>query len=537
MSSLQYNKATDEFQLVELEPATLKPPRELTALDYITFVLGARDYNYIFNENKLRLDNEVTSLYPICSFEMLHFIIYLLTKLDPVANHIFDFKKDKKYGVYSQVFHDTVQSVYKKFPLPSVEFIIEGGVKRRRKNIEFIYNDEDKGHLAYNLNNREFSYLRLHSKPRLLQNYFPHTPTYLNKLANLAQKQDTLYIKYSNKEVKKIKELGHFKMEILLYLPRFYFNSYSRLWEITSKISTIGNILKMKNSDNPYEFNTSKNLLFTKLDKQKMYLSTGIDYELGETFRSNLKEYFDKIGAQVEIAPGDLTDIFVGKRREEPITDIYELNEFMIKSILVRRAPNDPINTPVNNTNGVYLLNKGIGRLRLWVTDEIYEGARDDYLYTSTRFLKVKNKKLGVPAIIDYDSPYLLNKKIIELIDMIYDKHPVHRVIKYADIYTRLFNQFGNNVIWFLLGAHLDTDFDLEQCLQNKELLKSRNGKKGHRLPDTLFEKFEELITYHEKHLVVLLTRMIKHNYYSKSRKEYMLDKFKILPDSRQIHP
>ncbi len=43
----------------------------------------------------------------------------------------------------------------------------------------------------------------------------------------------------------------------------------------------------------------------------------------------------------------------------------------------------------------------------------------------------------------------------MDLVDRIYGKHEVHHIIKYAQIYTRLFSHLGNRGAWLILGAEL----------------------------------------------------------------------------------
>lgn len=329
-----------------------------------------------------------------------------------------------------------------------------------------MYYSKDE-HITYNLNNRELSELRLALKPRL-NNWYTN-----EMLCTLGFSR-----KLGFRNAGQLK----FKKEVLLYLPRFYFNVYSRYHEVTRKVASINQLKFMADTTNLHEYERASfhNPLFSKIEKQKLYFSTGMDETQALEFLKGL-----------DISYEELKSRLTGEGREEPITDIYELNEFMIKSILVRRPPTSAINSPSNRTNGVYLLNKGVGKFRQLVLTEIMKGANFEYIHVTDKFIEIKyggllkgrkkntkRKRLPVNEIVDFNNkPTLLNQRFVDLIDKVYAKYPIHRVLKFAQVYVRLFNQFGNNGVYYLLG----TEFD---CLDYTKFLGNISS----------FRKFEEML-------------------------------------------
>lgn len=429
-------------------------------IDYLTLIIGARDIKYLLSDNKNILDNENTSLYPIYSQFMLQFILYLLTFHFPFLGTMFDFKPHRKYGVFSQTFHDILFNMYNKRPILHTHYTDLRNVKPSN---------------TYSFANRMFETLQM---PKFI---IP------KRYLSIENNDDKLYVKDNIKSITKYNEknkpynmtqlIGPFKTDVLLYLTQFYFNYYNEYYEDLIKTGR-----RIKDH-------------FTYIDKQKMTLDIGVDEELIEKISANIRLFH---GKEVKIKNLKLYCRDYGFWDNEK-----ELHEFFLKSILIRRNPKHRLNTRLNRTNGIYLLPKGAGRFKELLKGEILRnGKLENYIDITPKLLYIhlKNnphpKKGALIKHLDFknNKPFLLDSKFIELANLIYKNHPLHRFVFYAQSYTKLFNQYGDKLVFLLLAEYFPTYFNFNlfknRAVRRTEYHITNRRKEGSKMS---FECFERL--------------------------------------------
>ncbi len=473
MSIITYNDITGDFELGST--STVRDKFTAKPLDYLILIIGARDYRYIMDNNHI-LDNEVTSLYPIISYPILQFILFMMSFKNDYIRHIFNFRKDRIHGIYSDFFFKCINSMYKEYPIPKPtgfrNIILD---TRFNKGFRF-YHDDTIMNMVYNFSNRPFTFLTLPLK------------FVLSPVVNCTKQGDPRYIKlfckntnvltwqkYASKLRLNFKDLEFaFKNDVLEFLPRFYFNRYNQYHDIMIKKGTAGII---KNSTDMLLTREDQMNFMTRTDLYKKNINIEINKELADGYVLQKKTLDKKLGIKTDVE--EIKQRLFHKLKEEKykrIKAVDELDEFYIKSIIIRRSPRARINTYLNSTNGIYLLHNGVARFKeLLFMEMLYHRKKinNNNIKMSDRSFKIydgKTTNITPSEIIDLDNrPYLLSNKIMKLVDSMY-RYELHGLLKYAEIYARFFNYLGNDVMYFILGTELAnyTGFKFERYLEKK---------------------------------------------------------------------
>ena len=340
----------------------------LSVLDYIIMVVGAaNDYNYLIKKNRYVLDNEVTGIKALPSYFTVMFILYMISLKNPYIKELFAFRKSRRYGIMSDPFIDALNSVYKKYPLPYTWYAHH----YNKLESEFLFHDDIKKMAAFNLGSRPFTFLSVRKKEILPQQIYG-----------------------------KEKSVGN-KIDVLLTLPRFYYNYYHSI------------INKDKATTN------------------KMNINFQIPEE---NIRMIMKETGLSIERIKEIMKGDI-------ERKKPMS-VDEVEEFFLKSIAIRYKRRKP--------RGIYLLRNGVARFREIVFHQSNIPSNNDILNMDTFHLD--GKKIGFKDMVDLDNkPYLLKKSFMDRIDKYYRKNSF---IKYIEVYAALFGNHEHTA-YYVLGKYL----------------------------------------------------------------------------------
>jgi hypothetical protein len=552
--SIAYNRITDDFEKIETSTATnlIGSKFILRPLDYILLILGARDYSYIMDSSHM-LDNEVTSLYPIASYHMLQFILFMLSFKNAYIRHLFNFRKDKKTGVASEIFFKCISWVYSKYQIPkSTDFSTTVIYTRRNRGFRF-YHTENTINMVYNFSSRPFAFLVMPFK------------FLLNPRSNIKRKKkggDPIYIElFCNKTSMltwplyapklKLSNLSDiefaFKNDVLEYLPRFYYNRYDQYHHILIKKGTAG---RTGSGGGNSAFNKFGNELtreeqtnfMTRTDLNKKNIGIEISEELADGYILQRKMLDKKLGLVSKTDEEIAQELFYKLKEEkfERIEKVDELDEFYLKSIIIRRPPTAKINTMLNGTNGVYLLHNGVARFKELLSMEILhhkEKINNDIIKVTQRSIEIRYKKeeggktIYIPfsKVVDMNNkPYLLSNKFMRLVDAVYGgKYELHGLLKYAEIYSRLFNHFGNKIIWFILGTEFKnyTGFNFEKYLDRKK------QKQNNSLRPT-FVNFEALLERPKK-MDFIFKRLKYSNMYSRQREILVRKKFLLPPPAK----
>ena len=501
----------------------------LTPKDYILLVLGARDYNYLMHENTHHmLDNECTSLYPLESHTMLQFILFMVSHKSPRMAHLLKLKKSMVDGVLSTVVKSLVTTKNRKKPLPNS--ITEGDFALLRMPRRFV------------LTPRHFPLQK--TPPVNLNN---HTRLYCGTTEMLTHRQF-----FARIQLDTITDLEHvFKTDVLFFLPRFYFNHYSHIYgELQRKSSVLRTMGLAEPTD--VQGRGLHSSVFSFTDRRKMHLRMQVDDDALKNIHRNTKRFYEKMGQN----PPPLDEKerkrylwHLSSSHEEHITSEQEVHEFLLKSILLRRPPHSAMNTAMNRTNGFYLLKGGVARLRelaymeMLNSPEMVGGKKGlmDLVNIGQRWIEVSGghgktrKRLGIYDIVDMDNrPFLLKQSFMDLLDRIYGRHEVHLLIKYAQVYTRLFNHLGADVALFLLGAELSgyTEFDYARHVE-RYMRWMREEAFVVRHTDFTFQRFEAMMYGGKRRLadndtvadiptnprvVRIMWRMVHHGLYTRER-------------------
>lgn len=369
-------------------------------LKYICLVMGAaRDYDYLIHQNKNVMDNEVTSIHPL-TYPKISFILFILSLQDPYLHHLFSFTKSREYGVYSKSLNDVFDSIENKY---------NKSIRRGR---------------TYSFANREFVYLKM---PHSLS--LTNVPTYTKKddswMYKLFIEGDTRMLRHPHYQPNRLKpkdmiELESiFKEDVLLYMPVFYHNYYLHL-------------------------NTLKGLYISKTDRKKEVLKLGLSDDGKSRLLEKKRKFFESLGSV------DKPQLKYKVQKEIDSED--ELHEFFLKSILVRRNPNERINTRLNNTNGVYLLQRGVALFREAVLQDILSSR----IIPDFSFIDIKERNIFIDkkvksrdSVYDFNSKYLLKEDIHRIIQ--YKYKGLHRLLKYIQIYSHLV--YSDNSCYYLLAT------------------------------------------------------------------------------------
>ena len=295
--------------------------------------------------------------------------------------------------------------------------------------------------------------------------------------------------------------------------------------------------------------------VFSFTDRRKMHLRMQADDDaISKTYTETQKGFTKKWGEIREYPPWMRRKKrylwHLNSSHGEPITSEQEVHEFLLKSILLRRPPHSAMNTAMNRTNGFYLLKGGVARLRELAYMEILNSPAEmvgggkglmDLVNIGQRWIEVSGghgktrKRLGIYDIVDMDNrPFLLKQSFMDLLDRIYGRHEVHLLIKYAQVYTRLFNHLGADVALFLLGAELSgyTEFDYARHVE-RYMRWMREEAFVVRHTDFTFQRFEAMMYGGKRRLadndtvadiptnprvVRIMWRMVHHGLYTRER-------------------
>lgn len=348
---------------------------------YICLVLGsARDYNYLLNENKNIIDNEVTSLYPL-SYTQISFILYLISLKNPYIHHLFLFKKDRKEGIHSERLYRALTR-----------------------------HDKDKLTTTRIFADKKFQYLKMPSKMYLsdVVTVTDNIEENNNNWHTLFLKNDTKMLRYPNIIAKKkfttmLYLESIFKEDVLFYLPVFHYNFYNTY------------IYLSKTDKDKFNFKvelTDEGRARLLLKKQWFYSKLYSDYkEKKVTLKYRVK-------------------------KEEKNIDV--LHEFFLKSILIRRNPFRLLNTVKNRTDGYYILKRGVSVFREMIINDMLKNEKvydDSVLDITSTNIRINGKLTPNKQVYDFkNKSSLINKKIEKLID---DKD-LYTLIKYIQLYARL---------------------------------------------------------------------------------------------------
>ena len=504
-AGIAFDPVTDDVVLGGSEQNIVGAKYVPTEMDCLLLIAGARDYNYLMFENSGHtLDHECTSLFPICSFNMLQFILFLICQKSPRMAHLFRFRKDKEYGVCSDVFHGLV-------------------IKPPRKQLPNSVSERPLEHLkmpTHFLITPQYTLPRTEKSP--ISNRYTRLFLEREGTRMLTNRKYPVRLK-----LEKLVDLEHiFKTDVLFYMPRFYQNHYQNAHDELARVSNILRIMGMADPSNDYEMpRASFSSPISYSDRKKREMRMDLDGDTIAAIHSNIKRFFADLGLKGEIPSlEEETKRYLGILKGEemksvPIVSKSELDEFFLKSILIRRPPHVKINTPANMTNGVYLLKNGVNRFRELVLMEVLNNPEEimgnrsrplrktqkqynimDHVYVGPRSIELrygdrKTKRLKMSEVIDLSNkPFLLSKKFMRLVDRIYGKHEIHHLIKYAQIYTKVFNHMGERGVWFFLGTELadHTDFDYSEYLTR--VARIRAGTHSYTKNQLSFQRFEEMV-------------------------------------------
>lgn len=494
-----YVDSKDNLVIVEEDYSYDKDKAEITALDYLILIIGARDKDYLIENNRNILDNHCTSLFPIYSYNMLSFILYLLTLHFPACYHLFDFKTDRIEGVSSKLFNKLIK-------------------QRQQK--------ENKKFQVYDFASRPFAYLEFPKKGFIISPHYFNLPEKVvqkNKYTNLYIEKNIRVLtdfrtggKFSNM----IPLLSPFKLDVLFYLPRFYKQLYYQKHQYS-----LGKAIQKD---------------WSNIDRQKEIIDMGFTPKQIKKINLKLKDFFEKLGLNSVKCLYNSVD-----RSDSLIYGIEELHEFYLKSILISRHPNLRLNTKKNRTNGVYLLHNGVGRFKELMFDEILgnEDMLDYKISIKEKFIHFKGKETRLFSInktFDFNSKTLLDKKFLRIVNQVYKNLPLHRFVFLAHLYIHLFNQHGDDLVYLLLADRFKTEFNYQRFCERFEKSYTQKIAKGYftfKNFETIFFSSEKKVNHAKKkpgidRFRVLLYYLHHHNLFTAEYKDYLWDRYALNPSS-----
>ena len=494
-----YVDSKDNLVIVEDEDYSYdKDKAEVTALDYLILIIGARDKDYLLENNRFITDNHATSLFPIYSYNMLSFILYLMTLHFPACYHLFDFKTDKIEGVSSKLFNKLI--------------------KQKKEN---------KKSPVYDFASRSFAFLEFPKKGFIISPHYLNLPTIVRREKN---KYTNLYIeknirtltdfrtggKFSNM----IPLLTPFKLDVLFYIPRFYKQFYYQKHQYS-----LGKAVQKDWSD---------------IDRQKENIDMGFTPKRIKKINSNIKGFFEKLGLNSVKCLYNSVD-----RTNSLISSLDELHEFYLKSILISRHPSLKLNTKKNRTNGVYLLHNGVGRFKELLFDELLGNEDIDYkISIKEKFIHFKGKKesrlFSIKKTFDFNSRTLIDKKFLRIVNQVYKNYPLHRFVFLAYLYIHLFNQYGDDLVYLLLADRFKTEFNYQRFCERFEKSYTQKMAKSY----FTFKNFETIFFSGAKNInhakrkpdiakfKSMLYYIHHHNLFTTEYRDYLWDRYALNPSS-----